>query len=178
MRSHLTLPLLLVLPLTITAQEKQKPTPGNEPIKVVKLDRKDPVTYDKDVEPIFVKKCFVCHSGNVKESRLDLGTYETLMKGGKRGAAVVPGKSQDSLLVKVSGRTHKPFMPVRFPGCSVAEHRQNGEPEGTQCRQNHPQRGSLLRWTVAGPARRAGVHRLDGLSAGWPAAFRLRGRPG
>src|SRR5260370_13830722 len=111
MRSRLILPLFLVLPLTATSQEK--PTPGNEPIKVVKVDRKDPVTYEKDVEPIFVKKCFVCHSGNVKESRLDLGTYETLMKGGKRGASILPGKGEQSLLWQLAGTTRPPLMPPK-----------------------------------------------------------------
>src|SRR3954447_674891 len=113
MRCRLTLPLLLVLPLTVTAQEKQTPKPGNEPIKVVKLDRKDPVTYEKDVEPIFVKKCSVCHSGNVKESRLDLGSYEGLIKGGRRGKAVVPGKAEQSLLYQAAGKTRKPLMPPK-----------------------------------------------------------------
>src|SRR5438094_172220 len=111
MRSRLTLPLLLVLPLTALAQEK--PTPGSEPIKVVKLDRKDPVTYEKDIEPIFVKKCFVCHSGNVKESRLDLGSYEGLIKGGKRGRAIVPGNASQSLLYQAAGKTRKPLMPPK-----------------------------------------------------------------
>src|SRR5205814_4249970 len=82
-------------------------------IKVVKIDRKDPVTYEKDVEPIFVKKCSVCHSGSVKEARLDLGSYEGLIKGGKRGKAVVPGKAEQSLLVLAAGKTRKPFMPPK-----------------------------------------------------------------
>jgi len=111
MYSRLTLPLLLALPLAALGQEK--PAPGTEPIKVVKVERKEPVSYDKDVEPIFVKKCFVCHSGNVKESRLDLGSYEALMKGGKRGNAVMPGKSEQSLLYQAAGKTKKPLMPPK-----------------------------------------------------------------
>lgn len=83
------------------------------PIKVVALDRKEPVEYFRDVDPILVKKCAFCHSGNVKESKFDLSTYETLMKGGKRGRSVVPGKSAESLLVRMSGRTEKPIMPPK-----------------------------------------------------------------
>ena len=109
MRSRLTLCLLL-LPVCARAQDK----PANlDPIKVVTLDRKDPVTYDKDVEPIFVKKCAVCHSGNVKESRLDLGSYESLMLGGKRGKAIIPGKADQSLLYHSAARTGKPKMPPK-----------------------------------------------------------------
>jgi WD40 repeat protein len=84
-----------------------------EPIKVVALDRKDAVAFEKDVEPVLANKCTVCHSGNLKESKLDLGSYEGLIKGGKRGPAVLPGKSADSLLVKLAGKTMKPTMPPK-----------------------------------------------------------------
>jgi WD40 repeat protein len=84
-----------------------------QPIKVVTLDRKEPVSYERDVEPILLNKCSFCHSGNVKEGKLDLGSFEGLMKGGKRGGPVVAGKSAESLLCKLSGKTQKPFMPPR-----------------------------------------------------------------
>jgi WD40 repeat protein len=84
-----------------------------QPVKVVTIDRKDPVSYEKDVEPILLKKCSFCHSGNIKEGKLDLGSFEGLMKGGKRGNPLVAGKSAESLLCKVSGKTQKPFMPPK-----------------------------------------------------------------
>jgi WD40 repeat protein len=84
-----------------------------QPIKVVTLDRKDPVTYEKDVEPILLNKCSFCHSGNIKEGKLDLGSYEGLLKGGKRGNPIVAGKSAESLICKVSGKVQKPFMPPK-----------------------------------------------------------------
>jgi WD40 repeat protein len=95
----------------VTAQDADKS--GLKPIEVVKLDRKDPVLYEKDVEPILVNKCQVCHSGPVKEAKLDLSTYEALMKGGKRGKSIVPGKGDESLLIKLCGRTQKPLMPPK-----------------------------------------------------------------
>ncbi|HZT81178.1 MAG TPA: c-type cytochrome domain-containing protein [Gemmataceae bacterium] len=111
MRSLLALSLLAVLPAVAAADDK-KPA-GPTPIKVVTLNRKDPVVYEKDIEPIFQNKCSFCHSGNVKEGKLDLGTFEGLMKGGKRGKSVVPGKSAESLLVKLAGKTAKPQMPPK-----------------------------------------------------------------
>src|SRR4051812_4417945 len=101
--------LALLVPGTLVAQEKKEP----EPIKVVQLDRKDPVLYEKEVEPIFYKKCVTCHSGSVKEGRFDISSYEGLVKGGKRGTAIVPGKKDMSLVYKLSGRTTKPFMPPK-----------------------------------------------------------------
>ena len=109
MRASLTLCLLALVPVATSAQDKKN---GEvEPIPVVKLQRTEPVLYEKEIEPIFKNRCFVCHTGKEKKSKFDIGTYESLMKGGKRGNAIEPGRSQDSLLVKVSGRTHKPFMP-------------------------------------------------------------------
>lgn len=109
MRGLLACLVIALAPVASFAQGK-----GDlEPIAVVKLDRKDAVAYEKEIEPIFKNRCMVCHSGTEKQGKLDMGTYEALMKGGKRGVAVVPGKSQDSLLVKLCGRTQKPFMPPK-----------------------------------------------------------------
>jgi WD40 repeat protein len=107
MRMLLTTCLLALVSVTAPAQDKKEP----EPIQVIKLARNEPVAYEKEIEPILKNRCFVCHSGSEKRGKLDLGTYETLIKGGKRGSPIVPGKSQDSLLVKFCGRTQKPYMP-------------------------------------------------------------------
>jgi WD40 repeat protein len=112
MRCLISLCLVVVLPGLLLAEEKKTPTPV-QPIPVVKLERATPVLYDKDIEPILVKKCAFCHSDNIKEGKFDMGWYEALMKGGKRGPAVVPGKSGESLLVKLAGKTQKPAMPPK-----------------------------------------------------------------
>src|SRR5262249_49105885 len=112
MRSYLTLSLLVLQPAAALAEEKNEPK-GVQPIKVVMLDRKSPVAYEKEIEPILVNKCLFCHSGPVKEGRLDMSTYESLVKGGKRGKTIVPGKSAESLMVKLAGRTQRPTMPPK-----------------------------------------------------------------
>jgi WD40 repeat protein len=113
MRSLLTLSLLL-LPAVAFADDKKPPT--GQAVKIITLDRKDPVTYEKDVEPIFVKKCFTCHSGKITKSKLDLGSYETLMKGGKRGKPVTPGNAANSQLYKSAGKMAEPTMPPEEEG--------------------------------------------------------------
>ena len=112
MRCLISLCLVVVLPGLLLAQEKKTPKPV-QPIPVVKLERTTPVLYDREIEPILVNKCAFCHSDNIKEGKLDMGSYEALMKGGKRGPAVVPGKSGESLLVKLAGKTQKPAMPPK-----------------------------------------------------------------
>src|SRR6516164_8907551 len=106
--------LLLLLPVGILpAQEQEKRHKKEQEIKVIKLDRKEPVVYEKDIEPILVNKCSFCHSGNVKEGKFDVSSFDSLMKGGKRGKPVVPGKSADSLLYKSAGRIERPLMPPK-----------------------------------------------------------------
>src|SRR5262245_40578229 len=82
-------------------------------LPVVDLKPKDPVSYGKEIEPRFYKKCTVCHSGKELKGKLDLGNYETLIKGGQRGAPVIPGKGAESLIYKSMLREVKPFMPPK-----------------------------------------------------------------
>jgi len=97
--------LLALLPLTVCAAEK--------PIDVVKLERKEPVAFEKDIEPILQAKCTVCHSGNQLKGKFDASSYVSVMKGSGKGVVIVPGKSAESALAHYSGKTKKPFMPPK-----------------------------------------------------------------
>ena len=75
MRRLLIIPALVLgamATLSVQGQEKKK---EQGPVQVVDLKRKDPVVYEKEVEPIFYKKCIVCHSGSQKEGNLDLASH-------------------------------------------------------------------------------------------------------
>jgi WD40 repeat protein len=93
-------------------QEKSTDQPP-APIKVVTLSRIEPVDFDRDVQPILARRCLVCHSGSVTEGMLDLSKHASILEGGRRGTALVPGKSAASLLVQLAGKTQKPFMPPK-----------------------------------------------------------------
>src|SRR5581483_4568837 len=110
MRCLLVAALAALVPLAARAQEEKK---GPPPIKVPELKRTDAVSYEKEVEPIFYKRCVTCHSGSVKEARFDIASYEGLIKGGKRGTSITPGKSESSLLYKLVTRQQKPYMPPK-----------------------------------------------------------------
>lgn len=110
MRMLVSLLALLLLAPSGLADKKKNAT---APIAVVSLNRKEPVRYAQDIEPILVNKCMFCHSGPVKEAKLDMSSYETLMKGGKSGPPIIAGKSVESMLVKRAGKTEKPFMPPK-----------------------------------------------------------------
>lgn len=115
MRYLLSAAVLCALPLAALPQGELKP------IKEIKIDLKKPVSYEEHVEPILVKRCTVCHSGSVKEGRLDVATYESLMKGGKSGESIKPGKSQDSPLYQRVLRAVKKAMPPKGEEPCTAE---------------------------------------------------------
>ncbi|MBI3853745.1 MAG: hypothetical protein HY298_26175 [Verrucomicrobia bacterium] len=53
------------------------------------------------VDAIFFKHCLDCHAAQDPEAKLVLESFETLTRGGETGAVIVPGKSAESLLVKM-----------------------------------------------------------------------------
>src|SRR3954470_11314645 len=60
------------------------------------------------VDAIFVQHCLDCHAAKYPEGQLVLESYDTLMKGGELGAAIVAGKSAESLLIQmIEGRFEK-----------------------------------------------------------------------
>lgn len=68
------------------------------------------------VDAIFSKYCLDCHDSKDPEAKLVLENYDGLMKGGESGAAIVPGKSSDSLLVKmVEGKIEKDGKALVMP---------------------------------------------------------------
>jgi len=58
------------------------------------------VSLAADVAPVLLEQCTNCHGERDPESNLRLTSLESILKGGRSGPAIVPGKSADSLLVK------------------------------------------------------------------------------
>ncbi|HLQ46941.1 MAG TPA: c-type cytochrome domain-containing protein, partial [Planctomycetaceae bacterium] len=67
--------------------------------------------FNTHVAPIFKKYCNGCHNADEKEGGLILESFEAALKGGKRGAVIVPGKSDLSRLVLSLEKKVKPVMP-------------------------------------------------------------------
>ena len=60
-----------------------------------------PVSFSKDVMPIFKASCLKCHKADKKKGKLDMSTYAALMKGGEGGAPVQAGDPDKSLLISM-----------------------------------------------------------------------------
>ncbi|MBL8793763.1 MAG: PSD1 domain-containing protein [Planctomycetia bacterium] len=55
-------------------------------------------SFEQDVRPLLAAHCFQCHGEKELRNQLDLRTRASTLKGGKTGAAVVPGSLRESLL--------------------------------------------------------------------------------
>jgi hypothetical protein len=67
--------------------------------------------FNRHVLPILNKYCVGCHNADDADGKLILGTFDALMKGGEHGAAITPGRSATSRLVRLITHEAKPFMP-------------------------------------------------------------------
>jgi hypothetical protein len=73
----------------------------------------DAAFFEKNVRPLLVAKCQVCHgSAQNAMAGLALDTREHVLKGGGRGPALIPGKPAESLLIRaVTAAEGAPKMP-------------------------------------------------------------------
>jgi hypothetical protein len=77
---------------------------------------KKTVDFAKDIQPIFKARCYECHSADKDLASLRLDSKEAAFKGGDSGKVIVPGKSQDSLLIqRISGSEGGLRMPPGKP---------------------------------------------------------------
>jgi mono/diheme cytochrome c family protein len=77
------------------------------------------IEFATQIEPIFAQHCLKCHGGKDSQSGLRLDSLGAILKGGDRGAAVVPGNAAKSLLVKaLQGEGDLTPMPAEAPRLS------------------------------------------------------------
>ena len=70
-------------------------------------------SYAKDIKPILANYCTECHSANSAKAGIKLDAVADMLKAGKKGAAVVAGKPDDSLLVKTINGMGKQMPPKK-----------------------------------------------------------------
>lgn len=60
----------------------------------------DPAAFfDKRVAPILSKRCLGCHNNDLNDGGISFQDRDSLLKGGSRGPAIVPGKPEESVLI-------------------------------------------------------------------------------
>ncbi len=71
--------------------------------------------FRQKIEPVLKTECFLCHSSKSDEVKGDLrlDSKSGVMKGGESGAAIVPGKARDSLLIQALKHADGMAMPPK-----------------------------------------------------------------
>jgi len=73
-----------------------------------------PVDFSKEIKPIFQTSCIQCHGRGKEKAGFRIDSRETMLKGGDSGAAIVPGKSAESLIIAlVQGVDPDEVMPKK-----------------------------------------------------------------
>src|SRR5262245_5084428 len=71
-------------------------------------------TYEKQIGPFLKTYCLGCHDGSDdSKGGLSVVSFKALMEGGDAGEVIIPGKSDESRLVKMLLGTAKPKMPPK-----------------------------------------------------------------
>lgn len=66
------------------------------------------------IQPVLKSKCQSCHRAGKSKGELDLGSYESLLKGGESGAVILPSDAEKSELIRrvTLPSDHEDFMPA------------------------------------------------------------------
>lgn len=96
----------------------------------------EPVSYEREVLPLLQARCAGCHRPDKAKGKLDLTTHASLLRGGRDGEVVVPGKPNASLLIGMV--TPLEGEPAEMPPEDV------GEPLSAA------ERDLLVRWIAEG----------------------------
>jgi len=72
------------------------------------------IDFAKEIKPIFEASCIKCHGRGRTKGDLSIANRESVLKGGETGPAIVPGKSEESLLIElVAGVDPDNVMPQK-----------------------------------------------------------------
>ena len=81
-----------------------------------------PPDFEKEVWPIFRRKCYSCHNATLKQNGLRLDDGVSALEGGYSGPVIVPGKSGESkLIARVTTEKAEERMPKMGAPLTAAE---------------------------------------------------------
>ena len=69
--------------------------------------RSKSVDFLREIQPILRNNCYECHAGSTEEGGLNLGMKAKAFRGGDSDAAILVGKSKESLLIQLVSRVDK-----------------------------------------------------------------------
>lgn len=105
------------LPPTATPRPTASPTPRptSTPKPTPTAAAPAGPSFSADVQPIFNERCIKCHFGQSPPRGLRLTDYDNILKGGTYRTVVIPGKPEESEMVKRIKGEAIPRMPFDGP---------------------------------------------------------------
>src|SRR5665213_1765102 len=87
----------------------------SSPSRAAPVDVKGLEFFESKIRPVFVEHCASCHSAKAKKLRgkLSLDNRAAMLAGGENGPALVPGKPDESLLMKAVRHQGELKMPEK-----------------------------------------------------------------
>jgi len=79
-----------------------------------------PVSFSRQISPIFQAKCGECHGAETQEAGLNLSTYELAMKGSEYGTVIEAGDADGSLLIEMVAAGEMPQDADPLPAEEIA----------------------------------------------------------
>jgi mono/diheme cytochrome c family protein len=79
-----------------------------------------PVSFSRQIAPIFQAKCAECHGAETQEAGLNLSTYELAMKGSEYGTVIEAGDADGSLIVEMVAAGEMPQDADPLPAEEIA----------------------------------------------------------
>src|SRR4051794_19374456 len=71
--------------------------------------------FEKQVRPILAEQCYKCHGPEKQKGELRVDSREALLKGSEQGPVLVPGKPEESSLIKSVKHLGDSKMPAKAP---------------------------------------------------------------
>ena len=81
------------------------------PALALMMAARDVQFFQQRVAPILARRCSGCHNAELKDGGISVFDRASLLKGGSRGPAVVPGDPERSVLVRAIRHDSEPQMP-------------------------------------------------------------------
>ena len=79
------------------------------------------VSFAKDVAPVLERNCLSCHGDAIQMGRFDLRTRDAALRGGTRGADIVPGDTAGSRMYRRIAGLEQPAMPAQSAALPAAD---------------------------------------------------------
>ncbi|WP_315820267.1 c-type cytochrome domain-containing protein [Paraflavitalea speifideaquila] len=88
---------------------------GDTAKRVVIANVQEAGAYKEVIQPLLETKCYSCHNKNKQKGGLRMDEQALLLKGGKNGVALTPGKAAESEMMKrlLLPREHDDHMPPK-----------------------------------------------------------------